>query len=913
MDIFTLFGNIVLDGQEKVNQQLSGLEKNAEKVSKGLKVVGAAFTAVGVAGLAIVASTKKINTELAAAGVNLGMTGKEMRGLALDVTNVTFPLESVVATFNLLSKAGITTAEDMKTVANDFDLLADAVGSTAEMVGETMIMGMKTFRKEVAESGKYLDNVTYLTKNTTLSIEDLNSVLGYTTAEAVDMGLTFEDTIAILGVLEDKGVSGAVATRAWRSALTESEKTGKSMGEVLGVTNDEIAEFNDKISDATGITQKYADISAEQFTIMDKLKQKWSELTLGASGFLEPLEPILAGLTALGPLMIGFSMVKIPSLIAAWHGLQSLMTTRVIPAITGVTAALWAKVAALYASMVAMGPAGWAMAATSMVLIAGGLAAIAIKAKDALSGLTGKVEDYISPTREAAGVTKEFSDNLSELETVTREVSEANDLLAQANKWLVAIREERTKTIEEQIAEEKELVTATDKVTAAEGYSVEQQLLGADALEALIATTTDSVNAKEAYLKTLLAIEDPTSKEIEAVITLTGELTELNNARKIQLEALEEANRLDEERIRLDEERIRKYKDFIAVVDGIGEAFIHSQTEAGELGVSFEDLINYALEMGIEINLTREHFEEFGFDVNKAAEAMEIDLALVADSFSDVRERIDGVTEALIYDKSEAGRYRLTLDDVIRTASIMGRTNEWIERTLLDMGDASSDVNSVLGAMGFTAKETADAVGKKAVAVRDEAEADKDAKKAADDLAKAYDGIGKSSEQLKADLQALIAVGGRPTEEQILEVHRKRLEEKAAAKVGGGGAAPLAVRFPQPAVPEVLGEVERTVEDAIESIREAGERAPTEDERGEIGYERGGIAMRPMLARVGELAPRIPEVMIPLSQEALGKLGLGGPAVLITGNTFNVRDDRDIDRVADQLVNRIRLRTGVHI
>ncbi len=50
MNIFELFGTVALKGTEKVNQDLTAVEKRAQKVQKGLKVMGLAFTAVGAAG-----------------------------------------------------------------------------------------------------------------------------------------------------------------------------------------------------------------------------------------------------------------------------------------------------------------------------------------------------------------------------------------------------------------------------------------------------------------------------------------------------------------------------------------------------------------------------------------------------------------------------------------------------------------------------------------------------------------------------------------------------------------------------------------------------------------------------------------------------------------------------------------------
>jgi len=70
------------------------------------------------------------------------------------------------------------------------------------------------------------------------------------------------------------------------------------------------------------------------------------------------------------------------------------------------------------------------------------------------------------------------------------------------------------------------------------------------------------------------------------------------------------------------------------------------------------------------------------------------------------------------------------------------------------------------------------------------------------------------------------------------------------------------------------------------------------------GYATGGVAMRPTLAMVAE---RGPEAMIPLSK--LGAIG----GVTITGNTFNVRSEADIDKIGRKLVDLIRVKTGARI
>jgi len=77
----------------------------------------------------------------------------------------------------------------------------------------------------------------------------------------------------------------------------------------------------------------------------------------------------------------------------------------------------------------------------------------------------------------------------------------------------------------------------------------------------------------------------------------------------------------------------------------------------------------------------------------------------------------------------------------------------------------------------------------------------------------------------------------------------------------------------------------------------------------------GGIVTRPTLAMMGE---RGPEAVIPLNRgnmiPQLVAAGYGGDInILISGNNFAVREEEDIDRIGQKLVDLIRLRTGLKI
>lgn len=373
MNIFDLYGSVGLKGADQVKQELSGLEKHTRQVQKGMKIMGAAFTGVGAAGLAVIQSTKKINAQLGVTALNLGVTTKEMRDLTLATTNVTFPIDEVVASFDLLARAGVEDTEVLQSTATAFDTLGDAIGKSASQVTQKLIPTMKTFDLSADEMAGKTDALTYLFRNTTVSLDAFNSMVGYVTPDLVAMGLTTEDMIAILADLEKQGYSGEVMTREFRKAVTRATKEQIPLNKALGISDDKIEAYKKELEGATGLTQEYADVANEQFTIMDKLKQKWSEVTLGASGFLEPLEPILSGMTAMGPLMMmlstsaGTAAVKWALHTAALIAHKIAMIASAI-AIKAVTVAQWLWNAAIMANPIGLIIIG------IMALIAAGIA-----------------------------------------------------------------------------------------------------------------------------------------------------------------------------------------------------------------------------------------------------------------------------------------------------------------------------------------------------------------------------------------------------------------------------------------------------------------------------------------------------------------------------------------------------------
>lgn len=224
-------------------------ENAAEKVSANWAKIGIASAAAGIAVELYAQKQNKLSETLNKSANLIGKSRGEMRDLALATTNVTFPLEEVIGSFDLLTKAGMRNTEKIAETATAYDTLGDAIGESATTVTGTMVKAMKTFGEEMDVGAEYTDKLAYVLKNTTLELGDFDTIIGRTTPEMVEMGLTMEDTLAVMGLLEEKGSSGTVAVRAYQKAMSAAEQAAGDLGAELGALKSDESDLMAKQED----------------------------------------------------------------------------------------------------------------------------------------------------------------------------------------------------------------------------------------------------------------------------------------------------------------------------------------------------------------------------------------------------------------------------------------------------------------------------------------------------------------------------------------------------------------------------------------------------------------------------------------------------------------------------------------
>jgi len=885
-DLMLKVGIDTSDLNKGLNNMTREVQDSVKKMQTNFRVMGAAMTAVGGAGLAMVESTKALNAQLSMTAQTLGVSANKMKQMALAVTDVSFPLKDVTATFELLARAGMKNTEEIKGTAKAFDDLAEATGSEASQVTDTLIPAFNVFGIDLADAGDVVDKFTWLTKNTTVNLDDFGSAMTWVAKEGSTLGLTLDDMVAIMAVLNSRGITGAAATRAFRSAVTEAVKENRSLNDVLGISQTEIDGYKTKLDNASGITKKYADLSEKQYGIMDKLKQAWSELSLRLSSFLTPLEPVLAGMTAAGSILMFLSTTMgLATIRWVAHAAAVISNTFALMAFN---AAGWLDIAMTKAATVAQWAWNAALAANPIGIVilavgalAAAIAAIAIKSRKTAAETNTSLRT-IGET--AHQVTQVVTDTVTRMDNLGQVAGIVGD---EAEKALVKFG--KAAQVKQQVEDLKtsmgDLLRETKKV--AEEWAFAQTEAGRlgltmeDLTRYLLAQGWTLEQITVAYNKWGTDVNEVAKGigvSLQDVARAASQTTAqmLSDARDLASDAKDKAR----ERTRVEKEAIdsqmQKYRD------------AHQEKMAGIQDEYNAQIMAIDAASNAEIMALQDRIDA----IDKT-----IDDARKLEEDKQNQERIDELKGKISHETNAGKRAELQkeLDDFLLQLQRQKQEDELRDqqealRRQIQALRNNAELQKQIALEQYEAKkriaeqELADFIAKK-----EKEKADLDI--ALDEQLKRYDDELVAFEKLLEDKLAAMAA--------FVAAYNALVASMRAPGTGGTGGGTGGTGGTGGGGGGTGGGGGRT-----------GEGTPG----GEGGYipglQPGGIVMRPLIARLGEMAPNIPEAVIPLDKLR----GMIGSIERGTANIFIYLDGRVLaEKLGVPLVDIIRVKTGVHI
>lgn len=304
---------IVVNAQDNATTVIEGIGSAAEETGSRFDNVMtgiAAGSAVAGAGLeAFARNQQDSNVATAQLAASIGVSQDEMRGLATETSNVTFPMEDVLDLMETGRQRGLDSADALQEYATFWDLVGDATGESATQLGKAGA-ALAAVGIEAGNEAEAMNALGFVHQETTGSVSDFLAFLDRTGPELREMGADVDDAAAILGVMErELGMTGRTARQEFRTAVNESEGDMGKLLDTLGISEDSFASMRDEVDGSSDVLDRNAGIVADSFTPLQKLEHGVTELMTqygGLAGAAGTLAPVLL---TLGPIVKGLTVV----------------------------------------------------------------------------------------------------------------------------------------------------------------------------------------------------------------------------------------------------------------------------------------------------------------------------------------------------------------------------------------------------------------------------------------------------------------------------------------------------------------------------------------------------------------------------------------------------------------------------
>ena len=258
---------------ESFGGKVNGATSSAKDfgAASGVMATGAVGIAAGLAASAMAAGD--FQASINEIGVVTGATADELQGLsdlALKIGKDTaFSAQEGAAAITELGKAGIGITDIMSGAAEATAALAGAGGVDMARAAQVMSAAMNIFQIEGSKSAEVADILAAGANASASSVDDLANGFSNAGPAAAALGMDLDDTVAVLALLADRGLSGAEAGTQLRGVLTSLTPKTKPAVEAFAELGLAVGESGNAFFDASG---KFVGMEQASATLYDALK-----------------------------------------------------------------------------------------------------------------------------------------------------------------------------------------------------------------------------------------------------------------------------------------------------------------------------------------------------------------------------------------------------------------------------------------------------------------------------------------------------------------------------------------------------------------------------------------------------------------------------------------------------------------
>lgn len=242
-----------------------------------------------------------------------GISADAAKQLAISISDEDMSIQGALESEKILGKQRVDSITQMESLLSAWKDFANANDEQAASLQEKLIPAWNQFGISAEEQPKYMDVLTTLFQETTLSPSDFSGSILKTGKSLSDMGLSLDQVAKLYLTMEESGLVGKKGMSALSGVITDINKefteTGKvipagdkALSEIitrLGVAPDKVNAANEAFNKSAGAVDRWSEAMDKGDTSSEKLGAQIAKATAGFEEMLVPLAPAATGVAAL--------------------------------------------------------------------------------------------------------------------------------------------------------------------------------------------------------------------------------------------------------------------------------------------------------------------------------------------------------------------------------------------------------------------------------------------------------------------------------------------------------------------------------------------------------------------------------------------------------------------------------------
>jgi len=355
-----VLAELVLEGADSFQGEMKDTEEQIEKTGEGASnasegfdeaeqglldideagaAAGAAMAGVGAGMQTALDNSRDTRATLNRTAVTLGTTKEETNALARELSSATAPISEVSTTMDLLAQQGIESEDKMRNLTNTINQVSSATGLAADELTRNMGAALRAMGGDMSDASEKADTFTFVANRTSLSMDRFADALRESGPELQEMGLSIEDSAALLAAMQEEGIQGEEAMTRLRQAIDDGAESQEELADKLGVSTSTIENQRSELEASEDVTQQYASANDSASSTMDRLRSGFNDTMVMAGNMLQPINALAPALIGLGAAQSLVASINFGAVVPSFTAVAAAAAPVVVPLLAIVAAA----------------------------------------------------------------------------------------------------------------------------------------------------------------------------------------------------------------------------------------------------------------------------------------------------------------------------------------------------------------------------------------------------------------------------------------------------------------------------------------------------------------------------------------------------------------------------------------------